>query len=110
MQRLPREEKWTHVTLRFFSPFDTKIQSIHDVNTMTFPLKPLEAWTKTGKWSGQREWPSYDNTEDDSPLSVWTWGSRAALFILDTGDSFFLVQSLIDTVCVCVKVTEKEKG
>lgn len=38
-------------SLHFFSPFDKKIQSIHGVNTTTFPLKPLEAWTKTGKWS-----------------------------------------------------------
>lgn len=76
------------------------MQSIHGVNTTTFPLKPLEAWTKTGTWSGQIELWFYDETEDVSPLSVWTWGSRAALFILDTGDNFFLVQSLIDTVCV----------
>lgn len=76
-----------YVTLHFFSPFDKNVQSIRGVNTKTFPLKPLDARTKTGKWSGQAEQWFYDETEDVSPLSVWTWGSRAALFILDTSDN-----------------------
>ncbi|CAB1433735.1 unnamed protein product [Pleuronectes platessa] len=83
----------------FFFPFDKRTQSIHGVNTATFPLKPLELSTNTGEWSGQ----SYDFMTR-LKVSPRCLSGRAAggqpFFILDTADNFFLVQSLIDRVCV----------
>lgn len=82
-------------TLKLFAPFDKK--SIHP-NSAIFPFKPLGggAWSSTGKFC-------CDLTARHSMSLQCLSGLGAGgqpFSNMDAGDNIFLVQSLIERVCV----------